>query len=94
MEKYRETDVVWIPTDTNTDITVSRWTYEPESTVDDMVKEAAPWNAQYNVEITEFKGHSIVVSDKGAGNFEIHILVPNKPLQSLHDNSHLPNCGI
>lgn len=69
--------VAWFHTD-DIPITVSEWTYEPESTVEDMVKEAASWNAQYDVEITEFKGYPMVVSDKGDGFFEFHIVTSEK----------------
>ena len=69
--------IVWIHTDTEP-ITVSEWTYDPESTVDDMVKEAASWHAHYDVEITEFKGKPMVVSNKGDGYYEIHIITTDK----------------
>lgn len=69
--------VVVIPMDEEP-ITISEWTYGSEHTVDDMVKEAASWHKHYDVEITEFKGHPMVVSNKGDGYFEIHIVTPEK----------------
>ena len=57
---------------------VSEWTYPSEKTVDDLVKEAAFWHTHNDVEITEFKGNPMVVSNKGDGFFEIHIITPEK----------------
>lgn len=72
-----KTAVAWFHTKTEP-ITVSEWTYGPESTVDDIVKEAASWHEHYQVDITDFNGNPMVVSDKGDGFYEIHIITTDK----------------
>lgn len=73
--KGEKSVISWVHTDANP-ILVSESTFD--TGIGEMVKEAASWHAHYDVEITNFKGNPMVVSNKGDGFFKIHIITPEK----------------